>query len=111
MTSKLLFGDEAVTPEEIKLGSVRVIALTQDQDNEKVSKDTIEESRLRAIEHIRKYQAETIRWRDMKVKLKSRVPGYLVLQRVGNLDTTTKLQVKWKAPFWSQLRTDRVHSD
>jgi hypothetical protein len=27
---KLLFGDEAVTPEEAKLGSTRVIALTQD---------------------------------------------------------------------------------
>jgi hypothetical protein len=55
---KLLFGDEAVTPEEIKLGSARVIALAQEQDNEKVTKDAIEESRLEAIEHIMKYQAE-----------------------------------------------------
>jgi hypothetical protein len=43
------------------LGSARVIALTQNQDDEKISKDIIEESRLEAIEHIRKYQAETIR--------------------------------------------------
>jgi hypothetical protein len=38
---KLLFGDEAITPKEIKLGSTRVVASTQDQDNEKVLKDTI----------------------------------------------------------------------
>jgi hypothetical protein len=45
---------------EVKLGSARVIALAQDQYNEKVLKDTIEGSRLEAIEHIRKYQAESI---------------------------------------------------
>jgi hypothetical protein len=32
---KLLFGDEAVTPEEIKQSSTRVVALAQYQDNEK----------------------------------------------------------------------------
>jgi hypothetical protein len=30
---KLLFGDEAVTPEDIRLASARVIASTEDQDN------------------------------------------------------------------------------
>jgi hypothetical protein len=68
------------------MGSVRVIASTQDPDNEKVSKDAIEESRLEAIEHIRKYQEETIKWRDRKVKLKSIVPGHLVLRWVANPD-------------------------
>jgi hypothetical protein len=96
---KLLFGDEAVTPKEIKMGSARVTASTQDHENEKVSKDTIEESRLEAIEHIRKYQAETITWRDRKVKLKSIAPGHLVLRRVANPDTAGKLQVKWEGPF------------
>jgi hypothetical protein len=76
---KLIFGDEDVTPEEIKLGSARVAASVQEQDNKTVSKDTIEESRLEAIEHIRKDQAEIIRWRDRKVKLKSMSPGHLVL--------------------------------
>ena len=62
-------------------------------------KDTIEESRLKAIEHIRKYQAETIRWRDKKEKLKSIASGQLVLRRVANLDTIGNLQVKWEGPF------------
>jgi hypothetical protein len=88
---KLLFGDEDVTPEEIKLGSVRVAASVQEQDNEKVSKDTIKESRLEAIEHIRKYQAKIVRWRDRKVKLKSMSPGHLVLRRVANQGIAGKL--------------------
>jgi hypothetical protein len=62
------------------LASARVIALTQDQDNEKAAKDTIEESRLKAIEHIRKNQEETVRWRDRKVKLKNIAPDHLVLE-------------------------------
>jgi hypothetical protein len=62
-------------------------------------KDTIEESRLEAIKHIRKYQAETIRWRDVKVKLKSIALGHLVLRRVANPDITGKLQVKCEGPF------------
>jgi hypothetical protein len=76
---KLIFRDEVVTLEEVRLGSARVITSTQNQDDEKTSKDTIEESRLEAIEHIRKYQAETIRWRDRKVKLKNISLGHLVL--------------------------------
>jgi hypothetical protein len=32
---KLLFGEEVVTPEEIKLGLARVVALTQDEGNKK----------------------------------------------------------------------------
>jgi hypothetical protein len=98
-TFKLLFRDEAITPEEIKLGSARVVTSDQELDNEKVTKDVIEESRLNAIEHIRKYQIETIRWRDRKGKLKSIAPGHLVLRRIANLDTTGKLQVKWEGPF------------
>jgi hypothetical protein len=96
---KLFFGDKAVTPEEIKLGSARVATLAQEQDNKKVTKDAIEESRLKAIEHIRIYKVETLRWRDRKVKQKSVAPGNLVLRRVANLDTTGNLQVKWEGPF------------
>jgi hypothetical protein len=33
---KLLFGDKVVTPKEVKLGSARVTASTQDQDNKKL---------------------------------------------------------------------------
>ena len=67
---KLLFGDEVITPEEAKTGSIRTIASIEEADYQ-VTKDTIEETRLQAIEHIDKYQAEIIKWRDRKVRLKN----------------------------------------
>jgi hypothetical protein len=96
---RLLLGDEAVTPKEVKLGLARVTTSTQDQDDEKISNDVIEESRLEAIEHIRRYQSKTMRWRDRKVKLRNISPDHLVLWRVANPDTTGKLQVKGEGPF------------
>lgn len=64
---------------EIKFGSARVIASAEGEDNEKVSKDIIEESRLKVVEHIRNYQSEIVRWWDRKLKLKNIAPGHLVL--------------------------------
>jgi hypothetical protein len=64
---KLLFGDEAIIPEEAKTELIRTIALAEDEADYQVTKDTIEGTRFQAIEHINKYQAETIKWRDRKV--------------------------------------------
>jgi hypothetical protein len=96
---KLLFGDKAITPEEAKAGSIRTVALTEDEDDYHVAKDTIEGTRLQAVENINKYQAKTIKWRDKKARLKNIKPGHLVLQRVTNPDTVEKLQLKWEGPF------------
>jgi hypothetical protein len=64
-----------------------------------VAKDAIEGTRLQAVENINKYQAEIIKWRDRKVRLKNIKLGHLVLQRVANPDTVGKLQLKWEGPF------------
>jgi hypothetical protein len=96
---KLLFGDEAITPKEAKTGSIRTIASTEDKADYQVTKDTLEGTRLQAIEHINKYQAETVKWRDRKVRLKNIKPGHLVLRRVSNPDKVGKLQLKWEGPF------------
>ena len=96
---KLLFGDEAITQQEARTGSIRTLASTEDEGDCQVTKDTIEGTRLQAIEHINKYQAETIKWHDRKVKLKNIKPGHLVLRRVANPDTVGKLQLKWEGPF------------
>jgi hypothetical protein len=90
---KLFFGDEAITPEEAKAGSIRTTASAENEADYHVAKDTIEGTRLQAVENINKYQAETIKWRDRKVRLKDIKPGHLVLRRVG------KLQLKWEGPF------------
>jgi hypothetical protein len=97
--SKLMFGDEAITPEEARMGSIRVLALIEDKGDCQITKDTIEGTRLQAIEHINKYQAETIKWRDRKVRLKNIKLGHLVLRRVANPDIVGKLQLKWEGPF------------
>jgi transposase InsO family protein len=96
---KLLFGDEAITPEEAKAGSIRTSASAEDEADYHVAKDTIEGTRLQAMENINKYQAETIKWCDRKVRLKNIKPGHLVLRRVANSDTMGKLQLKWEGPF------------
>jgi hypothetical protein len=71
----------------------------EDESDCQITKDTIEGTRLQAIEYINKYQAETIKWRDRKVRLKNIKPGHLVLQRMANLETVGKLQLKWEGPF------------
>jgi hypothetical protein len=96
---KLLFGDEAITPEEAKAGSIRTVASAEDEADYSVEKDAIEGIRLQAVENINKYQAETIKWCDRKVRLKNIRLGHLVLRRVANLDTVGKLQLKWDGPF------------
>jgi hypothetical protein len=89
---KLLFGDKAITPEEAKAGSIRTTTSVEDEADYQVTKDTIEGTRLQAIEGTRfqtsgyKYQAETIKWHDRKVRLKNIKPGHLVLRRVANPD-------------------------
>jgi hypothetical protein len=98
---KLLFGDEAITPEEAKAGSIRTVASEEGEDEAdcSVEKDVIEGIGLQVVENINKYQAETIKWRDRKVKLKNIEPGHLVLRRVANPETVGKLQLKWEGPF------------
>jgi hypothetical protein len=96
---KLLFGDEAITPEEAKAGSIRTAASAEDEADYHVAKDTIEGTRLQVVENINKYQAKTIKWRDRKVRLKNIKSGHLVLRRVANPDTVGKLQLKWEGPF------------
>jgi hypothetical protein len=88
---KLLFGDEAITPEEARTRSIRTTTSAEDEVDSQITKDTIEGTRLQAIEHINKYQAEIIKWRDRKVRLKNIKPGHLVLRRVANPDTVGKL--------------------
>jgi transposase InsO family protein len=91
---KLLFGDEAITPDEAKAWSIRIVASAEAEADYSVEKDAIEGIRLQAVENINKYQAETIKWRDRKVRLKNIEPGHLVLRRVANPETVGKLQLK-----------------
>jgi transposase InsO family protein len=52
---KILFDDEAITPEEARTGSIRTLASIEDEGDCQIIKDNIEGTRLQAIEHINKY--------------------------------------------------------
>jgi transposase InsO family protein len=43
---KLLFGDEAITPEEARTGSIRTTTSAEDETDSQIRKDTIEGTRL-----------------------------------------------------------------
>jgi hypothetical protein len=60
---KLIYGEEAMLPKEIKHQSLRVMKQVLVADEE-YSKETIEGTRLEAVENIIKYQEQTRRWRD-----------------------------------------------
>jgi hypothetical protein len=96
---KLLFGDKAITPEEARTGSIRTLASAESEEDCKITKDTIGGTRLQEIDHNNKYEVETVKWCDRKVRLKNIKLGHLVLQRVANSDTVGKLQLKWEGPF------------
>jgi hypothetical protein len=96
---KLLFGDKAITLEEAKAGSIRTVASAEDKADYSVAKDAIEGIRLQAVENINKYQTETIKRCDRKVRLRNIKPGHLVLRLVANPDIVGKLQLKWEGPF------------
>jgi hypothetical protein len=78
----LLFGTEAMTPEEIKNESIRV--LKAKEVDHKIEKDMIELTILEAAENIEKYQKETKAWKDKKVVRKDIKTGDLVLKRKKN---------------------------
>jgi hypothetical protein len=76
---KLLYGEELVTPEEIKLHSTKTKMEATYSPSEAESKDLLELERMKAIENLQSYQNETRAWRDKKVKLKHIEAGDLVL--------------------------------
>jgi hypothetical protein len=79
---RLLFGTEAMTPEEIKNESMRVLKEKEIEEvDQKVEKDMIELTILEAAENIEKYQKETNAWKDKKVVRKDIKTGDLVLKK------------------------------
>jgi hypothetical protein len=67
---QLMYGVEAVLPEEIKHRSLSTTSETLVCPNEAEEKDLLESDRLKAIANLQKYQEETRTWRDPKVKLR-----------------------------------------
>jgi hypothetical protein len=66
MPFKLLYGEEPVTPEEIKLRSARTRTEAIYSPSEAKSKDFIEPENMKAVENLLCYQNETRAWRYIR---------------------------------------------
>ena len=73
---KLLYGEEAMTPEELRHGSYRT---ENSEEDMKPTIDTIEAIKTQAAIKLGKYQDETRRWRNKKVSPREIKEGNLVL--------------------------------
>jgi hypothetical protein len=76
---RLMYGVEAMLPEEIKHQSLRAIVDSTPCPSEAKDRDLLELDRLKAVTNLEKYQEETRAWRDLKVKLKQFKVRNLVL--------------------------------
>ena len=93
---KLLYGEEAMVPEEIKLGSIRTEGSPGNEDMSPAL-DISEEARLQALQNTETYQEETRRWKDKKVRRKNIKIGDMVLRKKTR--GVGKLQETWDGPF------------
>jgi hypothetical protein len=97
---RLLFDTEAMTPEEIKNESMRVLKAKEIEEvDKKVEKDMIDLTIFQAAENIEKYQKEIKAWRDKKVVRKDIKTGDLVLKRKKNWENPGKHHESWEGPF------------
>jgi hypothetical protein len=89
-----MYGEELVTPEEIKLRNARTKAEATYSPTEVESKDLLEPERMKAVKNLQSYQNETRAWRDKKVKPKHIKVGDLVLLRSPCTRALGKLEHK-----------------
>ena len=97
---KLLYGEEAVTPEEIKLKSWRTTERADKiEEGIKPLIDMIEAGKIQAAINLGKYQEETRRWKNKKVKPREIKEGDLVLRRIPKAKQKGKMHSKWEGTF------------
>jgi hypothetical protein len=96
---RLLFGAEAVLPEEIKHQSMCTTAEAPPCPREAKEKDLMESDRLKAVANLQKYQDETRSWMDLKVKKKDSDMGNLVLLWSPRTESSGKLESKLGGPY------------
>jgi hypothetical protein len=94
---KLLYGEKAVIPEEVKLGSLRTDQEPQNKEDTNLAIDRREEDMLQVLSNIEKYQDEMRRWRNKKVHEQKISTGDMVLPRKTR--GIGKLEEKWEGPF------------
>jgi hypothetical protein len=95
----LMYGSEAMTPQELKHGSPRTNQLAIPDVDESTSKDLIDEDRVLALQALNKYHAQTKAWRDNNVVPREFNEGDLVLTRTIRTESQGKLEPKWEGSY------------
>jgi hypothetical protein len=95
----LLFGADAVLPEEIKHQSLPTTTEAPPCLNEAEENDLLELDRLKAITNLQGYQDETRKSRDPKVKKRDFNIGNLVLLQSPRVESSGALESKWEGPY------------
>jgi hypothetical protein len=103
--SRLMYGSEAMTPQELKHGSPRANATTTPDVDESITKDLIDGDHVLALEALNRYQAQTKAWRDNTVIPKVFDEGDLVLIRTTRTESWCKLEPKWEGSFIIKKKT------
>jgi hypothetical protein len=76
---RLLYGEEPITPEEIKLRCARTKAEAIYYPTKTESKDLLEPEWMKAVKNLQSYHNETRAWRDKRVRQKQIKVGDVVL--------------------------------
>ena len=95
---RLLYGVEAISPEELKNKSLRAVSAPEG-DEPPDNSDLIELDILQAASNLNKYQKETTKWRDKKVIKKNISVGDWVLKHKPNAENARKMEPKWDGPY------------
>jgi hypothetical protein len=107
---RLLYGSEAMTPQEIKHGSPRTVASAVPNVDEPTSKDLIDGDRVFALQALNKYQAQTKAWRNLAVIPREFSEGDIVLVRTARTESRGKLEPKWEGPFIVKTKASPAHT-
>ena len=87
-------------PEEIRLKSLRTSEEAgATEEDIKPSIDTIEAGKIQAAINLGRYQEETRRWKNKKVKPREIQERDLVLRRIPKAKQKCKMYSKWEGPF------------
>ena len=88
-----------MTPEELRHGSYRTENLGNPKEDIKPTIDTIEAIKIQAAINLGRYQEETRRWRNKKVRTREIKEGDLVLRRNPKSKLNGKVHSEWEGPF------------
>jgi hypothetical protein len=102
---RLVYGSEAMTPQELKHGSPRTNAMSTPDIDESTTKDLLDGDRVFALKTLNIYQAQTKAWWDNTVNPKESNKGDLVLIITSRIESQGKLKPKWEGPFIIKKKT------